>query len=108
MHCFSFDIETIPDVEFGRRFWELDGLSDKDVATAIRDFVFQRFPLAKDLNPGDEDSLLEAGIIDSLGILDIVTFLEESLGVTAEDEDLSPENFDSIAALARFAESKRS
>ena len=35
MHCFSFDIETIPDVEFGRRFWDLDGLSDKDVATAM-------------------------------------------------------------------------
>lgn len=35
MHCFSFDIETIPDVEFGRRMYELDGLSDEDVATAM-------------------------------------------------------------------------
>jgi predicted PolB exonuclease-like 3'-5' exonuclease len=35
MHCFSFDIETIPDVEFGRRMWRLDGLSDEDVATAM-------------------------------------------------------------------------
>lgn len=35
MHCFSFDIETVPDVDFGRRFWDLDGLSDKDVATAM-------------------------------------------------------------------------
>ena len=35
MHCFSFDIETVPDVEFGRRFWDLDGLSDDDVATAM-------------------------------------------------------------------------
>ena len=35
MHCFSFDIETIPDVEFGRRFWDLEGLSDEDVATAM-------------------------------------------------------------------------
>jgi len=35
MHCFSFDIETIPDVEFGRRMWDLDGLSDADVATAM-------------------------------------------------------------------------
>jgi len=35
MHCFSFDIETVPDVEFGRRFWELDGLSDEDVGTAM-------------------------------------------------------------------------
>ena len=35
MHCFSFDIETIPDVEFGRRFWDLEGLSDEDVATVM-------------------------------------------------------------------------
>lgn len=35
MHCFAFDIETIPDVEFGRRLWQLDGLSDEDVATAM-------------------------------------------------------------------------
>lgn len=35
MHSFSFDIETVPDVEFGRRFWDLEGLSDEDVATAM-------------------------------------------------------------------------
>ena len=35
MHCFSFDIETIPDVEFGRRMWDLEDLSDEDVATAM-------------------------------------------------------------------------
>lgn len=35
MHCFSFDIETVPDVDFGRRMWNLDGVSDKDVATAM-------------------------------------------------------------------------
>ena len=35
MHCFSFDIETVPDVEFGRQLLELDGLSDEDVATAM-------------------------------------------------------------------------
>lgn len=35
MHCFSFDIETVPDVEFGRRFWDLDDLSDEDVGNAM-------------------------------------------------------------------------
>ncbi|MDH3305050.1 MAG: 3'-5' exonuclease [Gammaproteobacteria bacterium] len=35
MHCFSFDIETVPDIEFGRRFWELDGLSDDDIGKAM-------------------------------------------------------------------------
>lgn len=36
MHCFAFDIETVPDTEFGRRLWDLDGLSDADVGTAMR------------------------------------------------------------------------
>jgi predicted PolB exonuclease-like 3'-5' exonuclease len=36
MHCFSFDIETVPDTEFGRRLWDLEGLSDEDVGTAMR------------------------------------------------------------------------
>jgi len=35
MHCFSFDIETIPDVEFGRKMWDLESLSDADVGTAM-------------------------------------------------------------------------
>ena len=35
MHCFSFDIETVPDVEFGRRMWDLGDISDEDVATAM-------------------------------------------------------------------------
>jgi predicted PolB exonuclease-like 3'-5' exonuclease len=35
MHCFSFDIETVPDVEFGRRMWGLEGLPDDEVATAM-------------------------------------------------------------------------
>ena len=35
MHCFSFDIETVPDTEFGRRMWNLDGLSDVDVGSAM-------------------------------------------------------------------------
>ena len=46
-------------------------------------------------------------LIDSLGILDLVAFLEETFGVQASDEDLNPENFDGIATLVRFVESKR-
>jgi len=78
-----------------------------NVADRIRKFIVERFPLARELDPGDDDSLLEAGVIDSLGILDMVTFLEESFGVVAEDDDLNPENFDSISSLARFVATKR-
>ena len=77
------------------------------VSDRIREFVRSRFPLARNLEFSDEDSLLDAGVIDSLGILDLVGFLEETFGLQASDEDLNPENFDSIATLVRFVESKR-
>jgi len=78
------------------------------VAGRIRAFVKQRFPLAQTTDFADEDSLLEAGIIDSLGILDLVTFLEETFPVTIADDDLNPENFESVAALVRFVGARRS
>lgn len=77
------------------------------VSGQIREFVRTRFPLARNLEFTDEDSLLDAGVIDSLGILDLVGFLEETFGIQASDEDLNPENFDSIATLVRFVENKR-
>ena len=76
------------------------------VPDRIREFVRSRFPLARNLDFSDDDSLLDAGVIDSLGILDLVGFLEETFGMQASDEDLNPENFDSIATLTRFVESK--
>jgi acyl carrier protein len=82
--------------------------SDKQpsVATRIREFVRARFPLARDIPAGDEASLLDSGIIDSLGILDLVTFLEGDFGIRVSDEDLNPDNFDSIGALVRFVSQK--
>ena len=80
--------------------------TDAGVDGNIREFVRSRFPLARDSNVGDDESLLDRGIIDSLGILDLVGFLEQSFGIQVADEDLSPENFDSIAALVRFVKGK--
>ena len=55
----------------------------------------------------ENTSFLETGIIDSTGILELVTFLEASLGIIVEDEELTPENLDSIANLVRYLEIKR-
>ena len=81
--------------------------SDAGVRDEIRTFVFTRFPMAKSRGIGDADSLLGSGIVDSLGILDIVTHLEERFGVEIGDDDLSPENFDSIDVLSAFVDRKR-
>jgi acyl carrier protein len=76
-------------------------------AARIREFVRSRFPLAREMKVDDDASLLDAGIVDSLGVLDLVTFLEDAFGVKVEDEELNPENFESVAALVRFVEAKR-
>ena len=76
-----------------------------DVRDRIRSFVHTRFPLGAKLE--DDVSLLDAGVIDSLGILDVVGFLEQDFGIQVQDEELNPVHFDSVDALARFVESKR-
>jgi acyl carrier protein len=52
-------------------------------------------------------SFLEEGIVDSTGVLELVMFAEETSGITVEDEEIVPENFDSVAGLARYARSKQ-
>jgi len=73
----------------------------------IRAFVRRRFPLAGAAGVTDEDSLLDSGIVDSLGILDLVAFLEKSFGIRVGDEELNPGNFGSIADVTRFVAAKR-
>lgn len=55
----------------------------------------------------DDASLLEEGIIDSTGVLDLVMFIEETFGIVVKDEELTPENLDSVDRLAAFVEKKR-
>ena len=78
-----------------------------EIKELMLEFMRTRFPAAQGVEFEDESSLLDSGVIDSLGILDLVTFMEESFDIEASDEDLVPENFDSISALVRFVESKR-
>lgn len=72
----------------------------------IRSFIFTKFPLAKSRGFDDSSALLDEGVLDSLGILEVVDFLQEEFSVTAEDDDLVPENFASIDAIAAFVDEK--
>lgn len=56
----------------------------------------------KDLKP--EDSLLSKGLLDSMSILKTVTFCEEQFGITIPDEDVLPDNFESVKAIAQLVE----
>jgi acyl carrier protein len=77
------------------------------VREQIKRFIVQQFPLARQRDLDHDDPLLESGILDSLGVLDVVTFLEDELGLTIADDELLPENFHSITSVAAFVERKR-
>lgn len=74
----------------------------------IRKFIVENFLFGEsDDNLKDDDSLLENGIIDSTGVLELVAFLEETYGVQLDDEEIIPENLDSIANMSKFIANKQ-
>lgn len=79
-------------------------LEQQLIADKIKKFLAQQFPATK--NVSDQDPLLKNGLIDSLGILEVVTFLEKEFGFTVTDEELLPENFESIRGLSTFVQQK--
>jgi acyl carrier protein len=79
-------------------------MQDNTVSTHIKDFIWQHFPLARTQKIVDADSLLEKGILDSLGVLEVVTFIEHEFHISLSDDDLVPENFQSIACIAAFVQ----
>lgn len=73
----------------------------------IRDFVTTNFYVADPQTLEDNTSLLDHGIIDSTGVLEVIMFLETAFGVTVEDAEMLPENLDSIERIAAFVERKK-
>lgn len=77
-----------------------------NVESAVRNFLRNELGKAEE-SVGREESLLESGTIDSMGVLQLVGFIEQTYGITVEDDDLMPENFDTIAAIVSFIERRQ-
>ena len=77
------------------------------ITHTLRQFVDENFLFGTETTFADDDSLLEKGIIDSTGVLELIAFLESTFGITIADEELVPENLDSITHLTRFVAAKR-
>lgn len=82
------------------------------MADVIRDrilaFILDNFLFTDDMSAvAVDDSLLEHGIVDSTGMLEIVMFIEEQFGLRVLDEEMIPENLDSVNNIAGFVEWKR-
>ena len=78
-----------------------------DVQTTVKEFVEKEFLARRDVKTVSvDDSLLDSGLIDSTGIFEIVAFLESQFKVEVADEDIVPENFETIADIVAFVNSK--
>jgi acyl carrier protein len=77
------------------------------ILSELREFIARNFLFSdKGYTYGDDASFLESGIIDSLGIIELVTFVEKTYGISVADNELLPENFDSVAKLGSYIVNK--
>jgi len=73
----------------------------------INDYISREFVQDASMLPlGNTTSLLETGILDSLGLLRLVVFIQERFGIMVDDVDLVPENFDSVDAICDYLRSR--
>lgn len=79
----------------------------EDIENRVTRFLYMSYPPADDAEEYSRtQSLIETGVIDSMGVLSMVTWLEEEFGITVDDEDVIPENIDSIANLGSYVDRK--
>ncbi len=75
--------------------------------TLIQNFILENLLFTDDIGQLPVDaSFLEEGIVDSTGVLELVMFVEETFCITVEDEEIVPENFDTVQRLARYVQLK--
>lgn len=78
-------------------------MTEADILPRLREFVTENFLyMRRDTTIGDDDSLLARGVIDSLGVMELVGFVEGAFGIKVDPADITEEHFGSLAAMARY------
>lgn len=79
----------------------------EEVRQKLRHFILENYLFSDDQNAlKDDDSFLDGGILDSMGILELIEYLDEGLGIKVEGDELVPDNLDSINSLIKFIGAK--
>ena len=82
-------------------------MSASSIDADVRRFITDNFPLRRKSDViDDEESLMDAGVIDSAGVLELVEFVESHFEIAIPFEDLVPENFDTIASITTYVSSR--
>ena len=84
------------------------GISEAAIVSRVRSFVHENFLyMMPDFELADDDRLLEKGVVDSMGIAEMISFIEAEFGVFATEAEISEANFGSLRAIARFVAAKQ-
>lgn len=82
--------------------------SESAIMSTVRGFVQENFLyMMPDFALADDDRLLEKGVVDSMGISEMISFIEAEFGVFAAEEEISEANFGSLRSIARFVAARR-
>ena len=76
------------------------------IKSRLREFILKNFYVADPAELAETTSLLDRGIVDSTGVLELTAFLEDAFKITVADEDLIPENLDSLAKIEAYVSRK--
>lgn len=78
------------------------------IQNEVKAFILKNYLFTEDQSAlADGDSLMQKGVVDSTGILELIMHVEETYGIKVLDEEMVPENLDSVASIAAFVERKR-
>ncbi len=77
-----------------------------DVKANVRQFLFDNFIMGGDVTIDDDTSFMKRHILDSTGFIELITYIEETWGVTVDDAEMLPENFDSLQNIAAYVARK--
>jgi len=84
------------------------GISESAIMSRTRGFVQENFLyMMPDFELADDDRLLEKGVVDSMGIAELIAYVESEFGVLAAEHEISEANFGSLRAIARFVAGKQ-
>ena len=84
------------------------GISESEIKSRVRAFVQENFLYAMpDFELADDDRLLERGVIDSMGVAEMIAFVESEFGIATSDDEVSEANYGSLTAIARFVVGKQ-
>jgi acyl carrier protein len=83
-------------------------MNEQSVLQQAKDYVVENFMYMRKVKTvGDDESLLRSGVITSLGMMEVVGWVEDTFGVTVDPEEITERNFDTLRGIARFVLDKR-